>query len=85
MMPLEPWQYMRMPLGLKDSSAVFQQCIWETLENCPCSIPYIDNIFVYGKMQQEHHHNLEWVLWALHSKNFHLRLPGKCLFWQVSV
>ncbi len=73
-----------MLLGLKDSGAVFQQCIWETLENCPRSIPYIDDILVYGKLQQEHDHNLEWVLRALHSKNFHLQL-SKCLFWWVSI
>ncbi len=73
-----------MLLGFKDSSAVFQQCIWEALEDCPGSIPYIDDVLVYGKMQQEHDCNLEQVLQALHSKNFHLQLP-KCLFWQVSV
>ncbi len=68
-----------MPLGLKDSDAVIQWCIRETLENFPGSIPYIDDVLVYGKMQQEHDCNLEWVLQALHSRSFHLQLP-KCLF-----
>ncbi len=84
MTPLGPQQYVKMPLGLKDSSAVFQWCIWETLEDCPGSIPYIDDVLVYGKSQQEHDHNLEWVLQALHSKNFCLQLP-KCLFQQASL
>ncbi len=73
-----------MPLRLKDSGAVFQRCIRETLENCPGSIPYIGDILVYGKMQKEHDRNLEQVLRALHSKNFWLQL-SKCLFWRVSL
>ncbi len=32
---LGPRQYIKMPLGLKDSGAVFQRCIHEALEDCP--------------------------------------------------
>ncbi len=59
--PLGPRQYMKMPLGLKDSGAVFQRAIWGTLQDCPGSIPYIDDILVYGRTQKEHDQNLEWV------------------------
>ncbi len=70
--PLGSCQYVKMPLGLMDSSAVFQHCIWETLEDCPGYVPYIDDILVYGKTKQEHDQNLEQVLRALHACNFHL-------------
>ncbi len=84
MTPLGPHQYIKMPLGLKDSGAVFQHCIWETLKDCPGSVPYIDDILVYGKMKQEHNQNLERVLRALHAHNFCLQLT-KCLFRQTTV
>ncbi len=84
MTPLGPRQYVNMPLGLKDSSAVFQRCIWEMLQDCSGSVPYIDGILVHEKMKQEHDRNLEWVLRALHVCNFHLQLT-KCQFCQKTV
>ncbi len=84
MTPLGPCQYVKMLLGLKDSGAVFQCMIWETLQDCPGSIPYIDDILVYGWTQKEHDQNLEWVLRTLHAKHFHLQL-AKCRFRQKSV
>ncbi len=84
MTPLGPRQYVKMPLGLKDSGAVFQRAIHETLQDCPGAVPYIDNILVYRKTKQEHDCNLEKVLRALHSKNFRLQLL-KCRFRQTTV
>ncbi len=62
MTPLEPHQYIKMPLGLKDSGAVFQHCIHEILEDCPWTIPYINDILVYGCTKEEHDQNLKQVL-----------------------
>ncbi len=59
MTPLGPCQYIKIPLGLKDSGAVSQRAIHETLQDCPSTVPYIDNILVYGKTKQEHNCNLE--------------------------
>ncbi len=59
MTPLGPRQCIKMPLGLKDSGAVFQRVIHETLQSCPGAIPYIDDILVYGRTKQEHDQNLE--------------------------
>ncbi len=78
MTPLGPRQYVKMPLGLKDSGAVFQRAIRETLKDCPGSIPYIDDILVYGRTKEEHDRNLERVLCALHDNHFRLQLPSDC-------
>ncbi len=59
MMLLGRRQYMKLPLGLKDSGAAFQHAIHETLKDCPGAMPYIDDILVYGKTQSEHDQNLE--------------------------
>ncbi len=62
MMPLGPQQYMKLPLGLKDSGAAFQCAIHDTLKDCPRVMPYVDDILIYGKTKLEHDQNLEWVL-----------------------
>ncbi len=54
MTPLGLHQYVKMPLGLKDLGAMFQHCIHETLGDCPGTIPYIDDILVYGRTKEEH-------------------------------
>ncbi len=59
MTPLGPRQYVKLPLGLKDSGAAFQHAIHETLKDCPGVMPYVDNILVYSKTKSEHDQNLE--------------------------
>ncbi len=54
MMPLGPRQYVKLPLGLKDSRAIFQWAIHETLKDCPGVVPYVDDILVYGITQAKH-------------------------------
>ncbi len=72
-------------LGIfKDSGTMFQRCRWEMLEDYPGSVPYIDDILVYGKTKQEHDQNLEPVLRALHACNF-CRQLSKCQFRQKTV
>ena len=82
--PAGMMQYKRMPMGLKDSSAVFQYCITRTLEGLPGVIPYIDDILVYGQSKLEHDENLIRVLKALNEKNFRLN-ADKCEFARASV
>ncbi len=77
-------QYIKMSLGLKDSGTVFQCCIHETLEECPGAIPYIDDILVYACTKEEHDHNLEQMLQALHVHNFRLQL-SRCCFCQAMI
>ncbi len=84
MMPLGPREYVKLPLGLKDSGAAFQWAIHETLKNCPGVMPYVDDILVYGRTQSEHDQNLEHALRCLHTKNFRLQL-SKCKFHQPKV
>ncbi len=55
---LGPRQYIKVPLGLKDSGAVFQQAIHKTLQDCLGAVLYIDDSLVYGKTKQEHDQSL---------------------------
>ncbi len=84
MMLLGPRQYVKLPLGLKDSGTAFQHAIHNMLKDCHGMLPYIDDILIYGKTKVEHDQNLEHVLRCLHANNFWLQL-NKCRFRQTEV
>ncbi len=84
MMTLGPRQYMKLPLGLKDSGAAFQRAIHDTLKDCPGVVPNLDDILVYGKTHAEHDQWLERALRRLNTKTFRLQL-SKCKFCQPGV
>ncbi len=84
MMLLGPRQHVKLPLGLKDSGAIFQKAIHQALAVCPGVIPYIDDILVSGQSKKEHDRNLEFALRKLHAKNLWLNLL-KCLFHKAEV
>ena len=49
------FQYCRMPFGLRNAPAVFQQTMENALEGCQkFSRPYIDDIVVYSKCWSDH-------------------------------
>ncbi len=52
MTPLGPQQYVKLPLGLKDSGAIFQCVIQQTLQDGPGIIPYVDDILVSAKRRR---------------------------------
>ncbi len=83
-MPLGPRQYVKLPLGLKDSGAAFEHAIHNILKDCPGVVPYVDDILVYGETKLEHDQNLEHTLRCLHAMNFRLQL-NKCRFHQIEV
>ncbi len=73
------YQYLRLPMGLTDSAAVFQKAVSQALSGCQGAINYIDDILVYGRTKQEHDANLLEVLRRLTTSDFRLNLR-KCQF-----
>ena len=76
--------YDKLPMGLKDSAAVFQNLVYQTLVDLPGCESYIDDILVYGATREEHDVNLLKVLKRLDEKNLRLNLD-KCMVATVSV
>ncbi|XP_058837536.1 uncharacterized protein K02A2.6-like [Topomyia yanbarensis] len=64
---------------LSSASEHFQRIIEQILSGCPNSFNYQDDIFVYGKTEQEHNEALKAVLKALEDHNVILNLK-KCKF-----
>ncbi len=74
-----PYQYKRLPMGLKDSAQCFQRAVTQTLAGIPGVIVYIDDILVFAQTKEEHDQILHNVLQRLNSKNFQLNID-KCRF-----
>ena len=77
--PLGLRQYTRLPMGLKESSSVFQRLVAQTLAGLDGVVFYIDDILVFGKNQAEHDGRLQKVLQRLEGADFRLA-PDKCQF-----
>jgi len=68
-------QFTRLPMGLKDSGAVFQKVVEKCIGGIPGVFVYADDIFITAKTQQEHDEKLFTVLGRLDAFDFRLSVP----------
>lgn len=70
------YEFLRMPMGLKNSPSTFQRVmdnVLKGLQNEICLV-YLDDIIVYGTSLQEATNNLEKVLQRLRESNFKIQM-----------
>lgn len=70
------YEYLRMPMGLKNSPSTFQRVmdnVLRDLQNVVCLV-YLDDIIVFGVSLQEHMVNLEKVFKRLRESNFKIQM-----------
>ena len=80
------YQFNRMPMGLKNSPAIFQRVIDDVLRahiGITCYV-YSDDIIVMGKDLQDHAKNLKTIFSALEKANFKIQ-PDKSEFFKQEV
>ncbi|XP_055542887.1 uncharacterized protein K02A2.6-like [Wyeomyia smithii] len=73
------FQYNRLPPGVKSAPGAFQRIIDSMVAGIPGVKPYLDDIMIAGKTQEEHDRNLYAVLERIQDYGFHLRIE-KCRF-----
>jgi hypothetical protein len=80
------WQFNRLPQGLKNSPAVFQRLMNQTLGALRWDIclAYLDDIIVYSTSFNQHLIEVNKVCQALHKSNFKLNYD-KCSFFQNEI
>lgn len=78
------YQYTRLPFGLASAPALFQRTMESLIGDIPMCRPYLDDIIVSGKTEEEHLNNLERVLERLQNSGLRLK-KGKCEFLKQSV
>lgn len=70
------FEFLRMPMGLKNSPSTFQRVmdnVLRGLQNVICLV-YLDDIIVFSTSLQEHMNNLEKVFQRLRESNFKIQL-----------
>ncbi|XP_063970819.1 uncharacterized protein K02A2.6-like [Lytechinus pictus] len=78
------FQYTRLPFGIATAPALFQRAMESLLADIPMCRPYLDDIIVSGKTDEEHIANLQAVLHCLESNGLRLKRE-KCEFMMDSV
>ena len=80
------YEFTHMPFGLCNTPATFQSLMQNTLGklNLTYCIIYLDNVIVFGCLEEEHLECLHVVF--EHFREFNLKLkPSKCLFFQSEI
>ena len=78
------FEYTRLPFGIASAPAMFQRTMESLLADIPMSKPYLDDIIISGKTDDEHLRNLEAVLTRLESSGLRLK-KAKCELMKDSV
>ena len=78
------YRYNRLPFGVANAPAIFQQTMEKILQGLPMVVVYIDDILITGRTNEEHLANLEKVLQRLQQYGLRLK-QEKCSFLQPSV
>ena len=73
------YRYKRLIYGINSAFEHFQKQIETVIANCPGSVNISDDIFIFGKTQEEHDSNLNLVLTKLQHAGLRLN-PTKCEF-----
>ena len=77
--PFGPWEFLRMPFGLKNAAQSFQRLMDGILRDVPFAFVYLDDILVASHSPQEHHQHLQ-QLFTLLSSNGLVINKAKCVF-----
>ena len=72
------YEFTRMPFGLCNVPATFQQIVLAGLE-WDCCFVYINDIVIASQSFEEHMHHLQLVFERLRQAGLHLK-PKKCFF-----
>ena len=83
---LEFYEFTCMPFGLCNALATFQCLMQNTFGelNLTYCIIYLDDVIVFGHLEEEHLESLHFVF--KHFREFNLKLkPSKCLFFQSEI
>ena len=78
------YQYNRLPYGIASAPAWFQRTMETLLSGIPMCRPYLDDVIVSGRTEEEHLRNLEMLLQRLEENGMRLKRT-KCEFMRDSI
>ena len=81
---LGKYQFNRVPFGLSQAPAYFQELINDILKGCNFAMGYLDDIITYSRSEKEHLEHLEEIFSRLRAAGLKLKLE-KCSFFKKHI
>ena len=82
--PFGKFEYVKVPFGLAQAPAYFQELMTGILKDFPFAIAYLDDIIIFSKTPQEHLSNIQMVFEKLKSANLSMK-KSKCSFFSKEI
>ena len=82
--PFGLYEYVYMPMGLRNSPATFQRFMDSIFRGVNCIFVYLDDLLVFSDTPQQHLQDLATVFQILHAHNLRISL-SKCVFCQPQI
>ena len=82
--PFGKYEYIKVPFGLAQAPAYFQELMMGILKDFPFTIAYLDDIIIFSKMPQEHLSHICMVFKKLRTANLSMK-KSKCNFFSKEI
>ena len=82
--PFGKFEYVKVPFGLAQALAYFQELMTGILKDFPFAIAYLDDIIIFSKTPQEHLSHIRMVFEKLKSVNLSMK-KSKCSFFSKEI
>ena len=82
--PFGKFEYVKVPLGLAQAPAYFEELMTGILKDLPFAIAYLDDIVIFSKTPQEHLPHIQMVFEKLMSANLSMK-KSKCSFFSKEI
>ena len=82
--PLRKYEYVKVPFGLVQAPAYFQELMTGILKDFNFTIAYLDDIIIFSKTPQEHLSHIRKVLEKLKSAKLSMK-KSKCNFFSKEI
>ena len=82
--PFRKYEYIKVPFGLAQAPAYFQELMTGILKDFPFAIAYLDDIIIFSKTPQEHLSHIRMVFEKLRTANLSIK-KSKCNFFSKEI
>ena len=82
--PFRKYEYIKVPFGLAQALAYFQELMMGILKDFPFAIAYLDDIIIFSKTLQEHLSHIRMVFEKLRTANLSMN-KSKCNFFSREI
>ena len=82
--PFRKFEYVKVPFGLAQAPAYFQELMTGILKDFPFAIAYLDHIIIFSKTPQEHLSHICMVFKKLKLANLSMK-KSKCSFFSKEI